>query len=313
VEAIQNPQVQVAFEKRLKRKKTLNKVTNYFFVVPGLIFLLCFIVYPIFYNLLISFQDVTIRNLVGERSFVGFANYKQVLGDPLFSTSLKNSVIFTSLCIIFQFVIGFAFALFFNKKFPGRNIFRSLMLIAWMLPMIITATLFKWMLAGDFGIFNHFLMSIGIIDKPIFWLTETNSALYGAIAANIWVGIPFNMIIIMAALQTLPTDLYEAAKIDGANKLQQFLNITLPLLKPTILILIMLGIIYTFKVFDLILIMTGGGPGNATVVLPYYAYQLAFRTFNFSLGATVASIMFFILIALSIVYLWLIRKEEKMS
>jgi multiple sugar transport system permease protein len=226
---------------------------------------------------------------------------------------LINSVIFTSLCIVFQFIVGFAFALFFNKKFPGRNIFRSLLLIAWMLPMIITATLFKWMLAGDFGIINHFLQSIGVIDKPIFWLTEANSALYGTIAANIWVGIPFNMIIIMAALQTLPSDLYEAAKIDGANKVQQFLKITLPLLKPTILILIMLGIIYTFKVFDLILIMTGGGPGNATVVLPYYAYQLAFQTFNFSLGATVASIMFFILVALSMVYLWLVRKEEKMS
>lgn len=306
-------QKQEVYHTKAKKKTQLSKYKDYMFVAPGLIFLLGFIAFPVIYNLWISFQDVTIMNLTGEKSFVGFSNYQQVLSDPLFSTSLMNSIIFTSLCIFFQFIIGFAFALFFNKTFPGRDIFRSLMLIAWMLPMIITGTLFQWLLAGDHGIINSFLVGTGIIDQPIFWLTEQSSALYGTIIANIWVGIPFNMIILMSALQTLPKDLYEAAEIDGASKFRQFINITLPLLKPTILILIMLGIIYTFKVFDLILIMTGGGPGNATTVLPYYAYQLAFRTFNFSLGATVASIMFLILTILAVIYLFMMRKEEKIS
>lgn len=301
------------YEIKGRRKKRLDKLSNYLFVLPGILFLLCFIAFPIFYNLLISFQNVTIMNLNGEHEFVGLSNYLQIFQDPLFGTSLINSVTFTALCIVFQFSIGFALALFFNKKFPGRDIFRSVMLIAWMLPMIITGTLFQWLLAGDHGIVNHFLQFIGMINGPVYWLTETNTALYSVILANVWVGIPFNMIILLAALQTLPSDLYEAATIDGANKFQQFCKITLPLLKPTILILIMLGVIYTFKVFDLILIMTGGGPGDATTVLPFYAYRLAFHTFNFSLGATVASLMFIILLILAVIYLFLMRKEEKIS
>src|SRR5690606_2630297 len=131
---------------------------------------------------------------------------------------------------------------------------------------------------------------------PIYWLSDSATALYSTIIANIWVGIPFNMIILLGGLQSLPLHLYEAAKIDGANRWQQFVRITWPLLKPTIYILLMLGIIYTFKVFDLIFMMTGGGPVNASTVFPLYAYRLAFIQFEFSLGATVASFMFLLLL-----------------
>ena len=302
----------VATKKKLS-SKSFGSVSNYAFVIPGVVFLLVFMVYPILYNLIISFQDVTIMNLTGEHNFVGLSNYQTIFSDPTFFKSLSNSVIFTALCIIFQFIIGLGLALFFNQNFPGRNLFRSLMLIGWMMPMIITGTLFSWMMSGDHGIINYFLMQMNIIDEPMYWLTERDSALYGTIIANIWVGIPFNMIILLSALQALPGQLYEAAKIDGANRFRQFLHITLPLLKPTILILVMLGIIYTFKVFDLILIMTGGGPANATTVLPYYAYELAFENFEFSLGATVATIMLVLLLFLSFIYLWMMRKEEKIS
>ncbi|OQP13037.1 carbohydrate ABC transporter permease, partial [Geobacillus zalihae] len=183
------------------------------------------------------------------------------------------------------------------------------LLIAWMTPIVITATLFKWLFSSDYGIFNYLLMNLGIIDQPIDWLTEKGTALYTTIIANIWIGIPFNMIILLSGLQSLPKELYEAARIDGAGRIRQFVYITLPLMKPTIMILLMLGIIYTFKVFDLIFIMTGGGPVNASTVLPLYAYKLAFIQFDFSSGAVVASIMFIILLLLSSIYLWLIRKE----
>jgi len=294
-----------------KLSKKLKNWTAYLFVIPSIIFICVFMLFPIAYNLIISFQNVTIMNLAGEREFVGWLNYINIFKDVNFTVSLKNSFLFTGLCIVFQFVIGFGFALFFNQKFPGRDLMRSLMLLAWMFPIVITATLFKWMLSNDYGIVNYVLLSIGIIDQPIHWLTESSTSLLGTIIGNVWIGIPFNMIILLSALQALPEDLYEAAKIDGANYLQRFIHITLPLLRPTILILLMLGIVYTFKVFDLIFIMTAGGPVNSSTVLPLYAYQLAFQQFEFSAGAAVASIMFVILSIFAGIYLWMIRKEEQ--
>jgi multiple sugar transport system permease protein len=272
--------------------------------------MLAFMVFPILYNIVLSFQNVTLLNLRGVHEFIGWQNYKTMFKDPLFSISFSNSAIFTSVSILFQFTIGFALALFFNRKFPGRDLMRSMMLLGWMMPIIITATLFKWMFAGDFGVINHLLQVIGIIDKPIFWLTEHNYSLPGTIMANIWIGIPFNMVILLSGLQSLPGHLYEAAKIDGASRLRQFTNITLPLMKPTIMVLLMLGIIYTFKVFDLIFIMTGGGPVNSTTVFPLFAYRMAFTNYELSMGATAATFMFFVLIALASVYLWMVRKEE---
>jgi multiple sugar transport system permease protein len=290
--------------------KLASRWGNYLFLLPAVIFMLAFMVFPILYNILLSFQNVTLMNLKGIHSFVGFSNYAAMFRDSLFYESFRNSAVFTGICIFFQFMIGFALALFFNRNFPGRNVMRSLMLLAWMLPIVITATLFKWILAGDNGIANYLLLLFGLTDHSYFWLSEASLALYGTIIANIWIGIPFNMIILLSGLQSLPIHLYEAARIDGASRFRQFLNITLPLLKPTMLILLMLGLIYTFKVFDLIFIMTGGGPLNASTVFPLYAYRLAFINFEFSLGATVSSFMFFLLILLSVGYLWLARKEE---
>ena len=293
------------------KKRRLKGWANYMFILPGALFVVCFLVFPIFYNFFLSFQNVTFLNLHGEHEFVGWKNYKTIFNDPVFPVSFKNSIIFTLGSMIFQFIIGFALALFFNKKFPGSYLMRSLLLLGWMMPIVITGTLFKWMLSGDSGVFNHILLSLGIIEKPISWLIEENTALLGTIVANIWIGVPFNMIILLAGLQGLPKNLYEAAQIDGASRVRQFFHITLPLMRPTILILIMLVIIYTFKVFDLIFVMTGGGPINSTTIFPLYAYKLAFTNFELSLGSTVSSIMFLILLIFASFYLWLMRKEEQ--
>lgn len=293
-------------------KKTFRKYNSYLFILPGMIFLLGFMIYPIFYNIILSFKDVTIMNLLGVQEFIGFENYLNVMKDPLFFDSFKNSFVFTGLCIFFQFSIGFALALIFNREFKGRNTMRSMIMLAWMMPVVIVGTLFQWILAGnESGILNYFLMSLHMIDEPILWLSNPKTALYGIIIANIWVGVPFNMMILLSGLQSIPLQLYEAAKMDGASRFRQFVHITLPFMRPTILILIMLGIIYTFKVFDLMIVMTGGGPVNSTTVLPYYAYKLAFDNFEFSLGAAVSTIMFFVLMIISIVYLWIMRKEEQ--
>lgn len=286
-------------------------LTNYMFVIPGGAFVLVFLIFPIFYNIWNSFQDVTLMNLKSGHHFVGWQNYAQVFADPLFKSSVINSLYFTAGSLVFQFVLGFALALFFHRRFPGRDLMRSLILLGWMMPIVITGTLFKWILSGDSGVFNHVLTVLGLIDQPVFWLTNQNTALAAATIANIWIGIPFNMLILLAGLQALPEQLYEAAKIDGAGRMKQFTLITIPLMRPTIFIVLMLVLIYTFKVFDLIYVMTGGGPVNVTTVLPLFAYKLAFNNYEISMGSTVASLMFVFLIALASVYLWMSLKEEK--
>ncbi|SDD96281.1 multiple sugar transport system permease protein [Paenibacillus sp. UNCCL117] len=287
------------------------ELTNYMFVIPGGAFVLIFLIFPIFYNIWNSFQDVTLMNLKGGHHFVGWQNYSRVFADPLFKSSVSNSLYFTAGSLVFQFVLGFALALFFHRRFPGRDLMRSLILLGWMMPIVITGTLFKWILSGDSGVFNHLLSVLGLIDQPVFWLTNQDTALAAATIANVWIGIPFNMLILLAGLQALPEQLYEAAKIDGAGRLRQFTQITIPLMRPTIFIVLMLVLIYTFKVFDLIYVMTGGGPVNVTTVLPLFAYKLAFNNYEISMGSTVASLMFVFLIALASVYLWMSRKEEK--
>lgn len=286
--------------------------SSYMFVLPGGLFILAFLVFPIFYNIWISFQDVTLMNLNGQHRFVGWDNYRKVFADPLFKSSIGNSLWFTAGSLVFQFGIGFALALFFHRRFPGRDLMRSLILLGWMMPIVITGTLFKWILSGDSGVFNHLLSVLGWIDEPVFWLTNQNTALTATTIANIWIGIPFNMLILLAGLQALPEPLYEAAKIDGAGRFRQFTHITMPLMRPTIFIVLMLVLIYTFKVFDLIYVMTGGGPVNVTTVLPLFAYKLAFNNYEISMGSTVASLMFVFLMALASVYLWMSRKEEKL-
>lgn len=293
-----------------RSSRSFSSWNNYLFVLPIVLFVLVFVLFPIVYNITLSLQDVNVYNFKKEHHFVGFENYVSTFKDPVFYTAFRNSIVFTVFSLVFQFGIGFALALFFNRRFPGRNLMRSLMLLAWMLPMVITATVFQWMLNGDYGVVNFILQSLGIIDQPYSWLSNQSTSLLSTIIANIWVGIPFNMIILLTGLQGMPEQLYEAAKLDGAGKLKQLHHITLPLMRPTILILIMLGIINTFKVFDIIFIMTAGGPVNSSNVLPIYSYQMSFTKFEFSQGASVSMIMFVILLLIAMVYLRMTNKEE---
>lgn len=292
----------------------VNKSKDYSFLLPAGLFLTVFLVYPILYNIYLSFRDVNISNLIqGTQRFVGLENYVTVLNDPLFSTALMNSIIFTAATIIFSTGIGFAFALFFNKSFPGNRWMRSVLLVAWMTPIIIIGTIFQWMLSGENGIINDLLIKVGIFSEPVYWLTNTDTALGSIIATNIWISIPFSMVILLSGLQGLPGSVYEAAKIDGANRFQQFVHLTLPLMRPTVLILLMLGVIFTFKVFDLIYIMTAGGPANSTQVIPFLAYELSFTMYRFGEGAALSNISFLIIAVIALIYLYLIRKEEVMQ
>lgn len=286
-------------------------LSRYLFVAPALIFLSLTMIYPIFSNLRMSVYDVTVTTfLANNPAFVGFDNYARVLGDLAFQRAIVHSVLFTIGSLVFQFTIGFALALLFNRTFPGNGLLRALLLLGWMLPTVVSGSVFRWMFDGSMGIINYGLQVLGLLEKPRFWLSDPNTALIGTIIANIWIGIPFNMILLLPGLQSISTSLYEAAAIDGATSRQSFRYVTLPLMRPVILSVLLLGIIYTFKVFDVIYVMTGGGPVDATTTLPIYVYQLAFSFFRFGDGSAAAILLLLMLSVVAVFYLWLSQREE---
>lgn len=293
------------------KKEKREQMLGYFFIVPAVIYMLVFIGYPILYNWIISFQDVTATTLGSAvRDFIGFENYKVIFADTTFRKSLLHTFIYTVGCLVIQFSLGFVFAMFFTKKFALSKPIRGFIVISWMLPVTVTALVFKFMFAESNGIINTILMNLHIINKPVGWLLQGNTAMWGLIIANSWVGIPFNMLLLTTGLNNIPADTYEAAAIDGANGFQKFIKITIPLLKSTIMSVLVLGFVLTFKVFDLVYVMTGGGPVDATEVLSTYSYKLSFQLFHFGEGAAVANVLFICLFLVALVYLRTISKDE---
>jgi len=288
------------------------RLAGFLFIAPALLYMLALIGYPIVYNFLLGFQDVSAFNLAaGEaRPFVGLANYRTVLADETMGPALRNTFFYTVCCLAFQFTLGLLFALLFHQKFSLAQPLRGLLVVSWMMPVTVTALLFKYMLSPDSGIINIILMGLGVIKQPVGWLVDRSTALYGPIMANTWIGVPFNMLLLTTGLTSIPEEVYESASLEGAGPFQKFLRITLPLLRPAILAVLVLGFVYTFKVFDLIFVMTGGGPVNATEVLATFAYKLSFRFYYFGQGAAVANILFVVLFCVALVYLRLIRTEE---
>lgn len=290
----------------MKKSKKLFRYDNagVLFVLPAFLYMLIFVGYPIIRNIVLSFQDVSAGNLVrGTKNFILFENYLELFGDDVFRTSLLNTLKYTVLCLVFQFLIGFLLALFFNKRFSLAKPVRGILLVPWMIPVTVTALMFKLLFATDIGVINYILRSLHLISKNIEWLTTPGTAMFALICANIWIGIPFNMILISTGLTTIPKELYESASIDGANKVQTFFSITLPLLRPTIESVLILGFIYTFKVYDLVYVMTSGGPVNSTHMLSTYSYKLSFEMFQYSKGSAVANVLLVILLLVGVFYI----------
>lgn len=287
---------------------------GYLFVLPALVYMLFFVGYPIVSNFILSFQDVTVKTLSSpDKPFVGFANYAALFQDDVMLRAIGNTLLFTVACLVFQFVIGFLLALFFNRKFSFAKPVRGLLMMPWMIPITVTALMFKFMFSSNVGIINQGLQALGILDQPIDWLIQPGTAMFALIVANIWIGIPFNMILLSTGLTTIPADLYESASIDGANKFQSFWKITLPMLRPSIESVLILGFIYTFKVYDLVYVMTGGGPVDSTQMLSTYSYKLSFDLFKYSQGASVANVLFVILFFVSLLYLKFVYTDEEVS
>lgn len=283
------------------------------FIAGTLAFLLCFVLYPIVYNLLMSFQQVSVGNLGRiARPWAGLDNYAKVLGDPVFGVVLWNSIVFTSVCVVMQVTLGFLLALLFAEDFPGAGFFRGVILAGWITPLLVVGAIFRWMYATNGGLINEALVATGLVAQPLNWLSSTELALPAIIIANIWYGAPFAMILLSAGLANLPRELYEAAHLDGAGPLGRLRWITLPLMRPTILAVLTLCTIYTLRAFDLLWSMTGGGPVNSSTTLPLWSYIFSFKQFDFGAGAAVATLMFTVVILAGLLYIRSLRSEVRL-
>jgi len=296
-------------EETMTRTRTKNLLVALAFLAPAAIYIVLFYGYPIVRNLTMSFQEFTAATFfTGEAPWVGMANYAAVLADPVFAQALRNTFIFTVASILGQFVIGMMLAIYFTKKFPLSSTLRSLLLLPWLIPMIVSSTIWRWILDKDSGVLNQFLSALSLVDTKPGWLTNTSLALISVILVNIWIGIPFNALILYGGLQDIPEELYEAAALDGVTGFKRFWTITFPLLKPVVNVVLVLGVVYTLKVLDVILGLTGGGPANATQTLATQTYQLSFVIFDFGRGAAVSNILIAISLVFAFIYLRANRK-----
>ena len=243
--------------------------------------------------------------------FVGLDNYINTLTDPIFLDSLRVTIIFTIAAVVIEISLAMGIALILNRKFIGRGLVRMLALLPWAVPAVVNGIMWKWILNPSYGALNGLLYSLGLIDEYVIWLGSPELALAMVVVADLWKETPFIMLLLLAALQTIPKDLYEAATVDGANVVQSFFRITLPLIQPVLFVAIALRTIWALKSFDLIYTLTAGGPSNGTSVVGYYTYIKSFVSLQLGRGAAVAYIMtLFVLILVYIYYRVLYRKVE---
>jgi multiple sugar transport system permease protein len=288
------------------------RLLQFGFLVPAVAYLLLFFGYPVVQNVVMGFQEYTTRTFyTGEAPWVGFANYVAVLTSPVFDQALINTALFTVGSIAGQFCIGLAIAVFFHRRFPLSGLLRSLLLLPWLIPLIVSGAVWRWILDQDNGALNRFLGGIGLVGENPGWLTSTSLALIAVIGVNIWIGIPFNTTILYGGLQDIPGELYEAAALDGATGWRAFRYVTWPLLRPVVNVVLVLGVVYTIKVLDIILGLTGGGPANATQTIATQSYHLSFQEFRFGEGAALGNVLIVISLVFALLYLRANRKAGR--
>lgn len=279
------------------------QLTAWAFLAPVALYLALFYAYPLYKNIELSLRHYTVTSFVsGDAPFVGLQNFVQVFSNATFVPAIWNTTVFVLVSIVVQFALGLALAVFFHNHFPLSGLLRALFLVPWLLPLLVSASTWSWMMNSDSGIVNAFLQAVGI--GQINWLTSPEWSLFAVLIANIWIGIPFNLVIMYSGLQGIPGELYEAAALDGANGWQRFWRITFPLLRPVTAITLLLGFVYTLKVFDIIWIMTKGGPSGSSTTLAIWSYQLGFGSLlpDFSSAATVGNVLIVIALVVGLIY-----------
>jgi len=278
------------------------------FILPSFLLAFVIIAYPIMDLVRLSFNDV---GTFGEMNgFIGLLNYQDVVEDDIFMEVLLRTLYWTFFVVMGTIAISIPIALILNEDFYGKGIARTVIMLPWAISLAMTAVIWKWLLNPDYGMLNHLLLSLGLVTESIGWLADAGTAFPLQILIGILVSIPFTVSILMGGLTSIPTDIYEAAYLDGSSYWQRLKTLTLPLLKPFINIGVVLNVIYVFNSFPIIWILTEGGPSNSTDILPTYLYKLAFREGEIGLASALSVIMLLILLSFTLIYAYFAMKKE---
>jgi multiple sugar transport system permease protein len=281
-------------------------VFSWVMLTPGVLFLLAFVAYPFFYGIFLSLQD---RRVATAGTFVGLANFVEQAHDAVFWQVTRNTFVYTIAATLLKMVGGLAMALVINQRFRGRNLARAFLLLPFIVPTVLSTVAWMWILDPTFSVINWSLLHSGLVRQNFSWLGNATLAMVSIIMVNTWRGLPFYGITLLAGLQTISPDLYEAAAIDGASVTQRFWYITLPVLKPVLIIVTMFSVIFTFSDFQLPYILTHGGPANATHLFATYAFDIGMSAGVLGMGAAVALAMLPALGALIVALTLYLRRE----
>jgi multiple sugar transport system permease protein len=292
-----------------RHRSRLRRAARWAFLLPAGGYVLFAFAIPIAYNLVLSFEQTspaTISHLTAP--FAGLSNYTATLTNPVADSAIVRTFSFTAASLLFQFLIGFALALLFNLRFPLRRFARSLILVPWLLPLLVTGTMFKFLFQLQGGAVNQILIDLHLIRQPIGYELSPGWAYVTVLITNIWIGVPFFTVLLYSALQDVPAELLEAARIDGAGPWQRLTRVTLPVIRPVIEVVFVLGFVFTVKVFDVVIGLTQGGPANSTQLIATWAYNLTFQDFDFGAGAALNTVLLLIALFAAPLYIWLNRQ-----
>jgi multiple sugar transport system permease protein len=302
-----NASTGVAMRGPISRMLEREDALAFWLLVPTLVLLTLFIAYPFVVGVWLSLSNAT----VGEPgAFVGLKNFAKIWNDSIFRTAALNTFVYTGITTVFKLALGLWLALLLNRHFRGKAWVRAFILLPFIIPTVLSTLAWKWMFDPTFSVLNWLLWKLSIINSRIGWLSDPNLAMGCVIAVNVWRGVPFYAISLLAGLQTINPDLHEAAAIDGANRFQRFWYVTWPLLLPVTMVVVLFSVIQTFADFQLVYVLTGGGPANATHLFATYAYQIGIGTGLLSEGAAISLAMFPALLLVVIFQLWYIRRVE---
>lgn len=285
-------------------------VEPFFYLSPSIFLIGTVILIPLIIGISYSFQSIELLNPF-ETGWVGFENYQELWSDRRFWIALENTFFWTFWSVSFQFLLGLGLALLLNTQFYGKKLFQALVFLPWAVPTFLSALTWAWLFNPTIGPLPHWMAAVGILSEPYNIMGDPELAIWGPIVANIWFGVPFFAITLLAALQSIPGELFEAAEIDGASAWQTFTKITLPFLAPMIAITVMLRTIWIANFADLIFVMTGGGPANSTQILSTYIFTTAFRRLDFGYASAIAVVLLVILLIYAVIVLWLRKKLVK--
>ena len=275
---------------------------GYGLLMPTFLIIAVFIAYPVLNTIYQSFFELRTQTITQGAKFAGISNYVKLFQDTQMWQSMKFTIIFTIVAVVLETILGMTCAMIMNRTFKGQGLVRAVILIPWAVPTIVSGLMWQFMFSESSGIINYLLMKSGIINEPVKWLTAAGPAFLAIIIADVWKTSPYMSLQLLSGLQTVSKDLYEAASIDGANVVQRFIKITLPMIKPVLLVSVLFRTIQSFRIYDLVVAITNGGPANKTQSLSLFTVKNYFQFGNIGYGAAAAVLTFVISLIIALIF-----------